>query len=73
MGVYSRSRYTFDLVLVYDSLSCSLEDVSNEAALRYNICRFFSCLWIVFFGGEVGDFGEYAAWLELANFKGASL
>ena len=53
MGVYRISRYTFDLVLVYDSLSCSLEDVSNEAALRYNLCQFLSVCGFVFWGEVV--------------------
>ena len=73
LGVYSRSEYKLKLLLVYDSVSCNLEDVNNESELSFDVMSIVLSVLGIYLCGRVwfgfGDFGGYYACLELAKYQ----
>ena len=53
VGVCSRIKYIFDMVLVYYSVSCSMEYVSNEVVLSFEVVSIFLSVCVIFLGGGV--------------------
>ena len=65
VGVCRTSKYKYDMVLVVYSVCCSMEDVSNNTALSFDVVSIVLSVCVICFcvGGwfQFEDFGWYAA------------